>query len=174
MATTKVLEAINEQVKYELYSSYLYLSMSAYFKDMGLSGFANWMRVQAKEEVTHAMKMYDYVQTRKGKIELLPIDAPPKTWKSPLDVLKAGLKHEEDVTARINKLVDLAVSNKDHASNNFLKWFVDEQVEEEDNFNDLVDKLTLIKNDANALLMMDKDLAARVFVDATAPAAADA
>lgn len=168
MAAAKVLEAINEQVKYELYSSYLYLAMAAYLKDLGLGGLGTWMRVQAKEEVTHATKMYDYVQTRKGSIKLLPIEAPPQKWKSPFDVFQAGLKHEEEVTARINKLMDIAVSNKDHASTIFLQWFVNEQIEEEENFNDIVNKLKLIKSDANALLALDRELGTRVFVDETA------
>ena len=125
----KMFDALNEQIKNEFYSAYMYLAMSAYFVEKGLPGFANWMRVQAKEEVTHATKMYDYVLSRGGKIELKAITAPPAGWKTPLDVMQAGLLHEKSVTKRLNELADLAVKEKDHASQIFLSWYVNEQVE---------------------------------------------
>ncbi len=170
----KVMDALNEQIKKEFYSSYMYLAMSAYFADMGLPGFANWMRVQAKEEVTHATKMYDYVLARGGKIALKSIDAPPASWKNPLDAMQAGLTHEKFVTKSLNELTDLAIKEKDHAAQIFLSWYVTEQVEEEQNFGDLVNALKLIKGEGQGLLMMDRELAARVFVDETqAPAAGE-
>ncbi len=167
----KVIDALNEQIKNEFYSSYMYLAMSAYFSDLGLPGFANWMRVQAKEEITHATKMYDYVLARGGKITLKAIDAPPAAWKNPLDAMQAGLAHEKFVTKCLNELTDLAIKEKDHASQIFLSWYVTEQVEEEQNFNDLVNALKLIKGEGQGVLMMDRELGARTFVDETQPAA---
>jgi ferritin len=170
MANSKMLNALNDQIKFEYYSGYMYLSMSAYFSDLGLSGFAHWMRVQADEELLHAHKFYDYVIARGGKVTLQAIDAPPSKWKSPLDVFEEGLKHERFVTGRINMLMDTAVTAKDHASHVFLQWFITEQVEEEENFGDLVNKLKLIKGDGQGLLLLDRDLAARAAASA-APAA---
>ncbi len=169
MANSKMLNALNDQIKFEYYSSYLYLAMSAYFSDLGLSGFARWMRVQAEEEMLHTMKFYDFVIARGGKVTLQAIDAPPAKWKNPLDVFEEGLKHEQFVTGRINSLMDLAVSTKDHAAYVFLQWFVTEQVEEEENFTDMVNKLKLIKGDGQGLLLLDRDLGGRA-----SPSAADA
>lgn len=163
----KMVDALNEQIKNEYYSAYMYLAMSAYLADLGLPGFASWMRIQAQEEVTHANKMYDYVLSRGGKIELKAIDAPPKAWKSPLDVMQAAFAHEQFVTKCINDLTDLAVKEKDHASQIFLAWYVTEQVEEEENFTDLVNALKLIKGEGQGLLMLDRELGTRVFVDET-------
>ncbi|WP_031481638.1 ferritin [Maridesulfovibrio frigidus] len=166
--SNKVLEkALNEHLNAEMYSAYLYLSMSAYFSDTGLSGFANWMRVQAKEEQFHAMKFYDYINERGGKVLLTAIEAPQQDWASPLEAVEAVLEHEKKVTALINGLVDLAIDERDHASNIFLQWFVTEQVEEEDNVNAILDKLKLAGAEGNGMFMLDKDLATRVF---TAPA----
>ncbi|MDR1855632.1 MAG: ferritin [Desulfovibrio sp.] len=167
---SKVLAALNDQVIREFYSAYLYLAMTTYFADAGLPGFANWMRVQAKEEVTHANKMYDYLLSRGHKVVLGAIDAPPASWKSALDVMKAGLAHEQKVTGYINDLASLAVKEKDHATQIFLNWFVTEQVEEEQNFTDLVNALSLIKGEGQGLLMLDRELAGRTFTDATATA----
>lgn len=170
---SKMFDAFNEQIKNEFYSAYLYLSMSAYFADLGLPGFASWMRVQAKEEVTHATKMYDYVLSRGEKMVLKAIDAPQTTWKSPLAVFEAALKHEKFVTKSINDLTDLAIKEKDHASKNFLVWFVNEQVEEEQSFGDILSALKLIKGEGQGLLMLDRELGARTFVDSTQTAAAE-
>lgn len=161
----KMIDALNEQIKNEFYSAYMYLAMSAYLADLGLPGFASWMRIQAKEEVTHANKMYDYLLARGGQIALKAIDAPPAAWKSPLDVMQAAFTHEKFVTKCINDLSDLAVKEKDHASQIFLAWYVTEQVEEEENFTDLVNALKLIKGEGQGLLMLDRELASRVFVD---------
>ena len=170
---TKLPDAFNEQIKNEFYSAYMYLSMSAYFADLGLPGFASWMRVQAQEEVTHATKMYDYVLTRGWQVQLKAIDAPPLTWKDPLAVMEAGLEHEKFVTKCLNELVDLSVKEKDHASQIFLSWYITEQVEEEQSFGDIVSALKLIKGEGQGLLMMDRELGGRTFVDETQTAAAE-
>ncbi len=167
----KMFDSFNEQIKNEFYSAYMYLSMSAYFSDTGLPGFASWMRVQAKEEVTHATKMYDFVLARGARITLKAIDTPPSTWQNPLAVMEAALKHEQFVTKSINDMTDLAIKEKDHASRNFLVWFVDEQVEEEQSFGDIVNALKLIKNEGQGLLILDRELGARTFVDETQTAA---
>lgn len=162
--SNKVLEkALNEHLNAEFYSAYLYLSMSAYFSDIGLSGFANWMRVQAQEEQFHALKFYDYINERGGKVTLEAIEAPETEWASPLDCIKAVLEHEQKVTALINNLVDLAIQEKDHATNIFLQWFVTEQVEEEDNVNEILNKLKLLNGEGNGMFIMDKELSTRVF-----------
>ncbi len=171
MANSKMLTAINEQIKHEYYSSYMYLSMSAYFSDMGLAGFAHWMRMQAEEELLHANKFYDYLLARGGKVTLLAIDAPPAGWKSPLDVFQEGLKHEQFVTSRINALMDLAVSSKDHAAHFFLQWFINEQVEEEENFGSMINNLKMVKNDGHGLLLLDRELAGRAAPTIAEPAA---
>ena len=171
MISKKVQDAINGQVNAELYSSYLYLAMEAYFQSLNLPGFANWMRVQTQEEMFHAMKMYDFVNSRGGRVTLDAIAKPPGEWKSPLAVFEAGYKHEQKVTGLINDLVDLAIKERDHATNSFLQWFVTEQVEEEKNASDIAGKLRLIKDSAEAIYMLDKELALRVY---TPPAATGA
>lgn len=168
MLSKKMEEALNEQVKWELYSAYLYLSMSAHFQDTGLPGFANWMRVQDQEERFHAEKFFNFVIERGGKMILQGIDAPPSTWATPLAVFEETLKHERQVTARINALMDLALKEKDHATVSFLHWFIDEQVEEEANVSDVVNKLKMVEKTNGGLFMVDKELGTRVF---TPPAA---
>jgi len=163
MIKKKIEDAFNEQINAELYSSYLYLSMSAYFEGLNLPGFANWMRMQSLEENMHGMKFYDYIHERGGNVKLKAIAAPPTTWKSPLEVYEETLKHEEHVTALINNLVDMAIAEKDHASNNFLQWFVAEQVEEEASADAVLQKLRLLKDSTHGLFMIDRELATRVF-----------
>lgn len=170
MLKKKMLKALNDQINAEMFSSYLYLSMEAYFQSISLKGFAAWMRVQAQEEMMHAMKFYDYVNERGGKVTLEAIAKPETNWTSPLAVFEAVLKHEEHVTSLINDLVDLAISEKDHASNNFLQWFVSEQVEEEASAGEVVERLKLIKDNTSGLFMMDAELGKRVFT-LPAPAA---
>ena len=160
--------ALNEQLNKEMYSAYLYMSMSAYSTHIGLKGFANWFMVQYQEEMLHAMKLYDYINDQGGQVMLMAIDAPPTAFESPLDMFEKTLKHEQFVTKRINDLVDLAIKEKDHATNIFLQWFITEQIEEEANDNDVIAKLKLVGKKGDALLMLDKELAARVF---TPPAA---
>ncbi|MBN1324430.1 MAG: ferritin [Methanotrichaceae archaeon] len=170
MIDAKMLEALNRQVNAELYSSYLYLSMSAYFESIGLKGFANWMRVQAQEEMMHAIKFYDYIVSRGGKVRLMQIDAPPTEWVSPLKVFEEVYAHEQKVTGLIHSLVDLAISRKDHATNNMLQWFVTEQVEEEASAEEIRQKVSLVSGERGigVLYMLDKELGLRVF---TPPAA---
>lgn len=167
MISTKMQKALNGQLNAELYSAYLYLSMAAYFESTNLSGMANWMRVQTQEEQFHAMKLFNYILERGGKVTLDVIEAPPTEWDSPLSVFKSGLKHEQKVTGLINDLVYLAREEKDNASEIFLQWFVNEQVEEEDNASTIVGQLELIKDSPQALFMMDKDLAQRIFIPPT-------
>jgi ferritin len=168
MIGKKMQDALNEQVNAELYSAYLYLSMVAYFESVNLPGFAAWMRVQTQEEVVHAMKIYDYVNERGGRVILKPIDGPPAEWKSPLDAFEAAYQHEQKVTGLINGLVNLAIEEKDHAANMFLQWFVSEQVEEEDSADTIVQKLKLMADAPGGMYMLDKEMGQRVF---TPPAA---
>ena len=156
-------DAINDQINAELYSSYLYLSMCAYFQSTNLPGFANWMRMQAQEELVHAMKFYDYVSVRGGRVALKRIEEPPKKWDSPLAVFEHTYKHEQKVTSLINSLVDLAISENDHAANIFLKWYVEEQVEEEESADEVVQKLKLMGDAGHNLFMIDQELGKRVF-----------
>ena len=165
---SKMENALNGQINAEMYSSYLYLAMSAHCQSLGLPGMANWMRVQAQEELFHAMKMFDFVCERGGRVILQAIDGPPSKWKSPLDAFENVLAHEQKVTGLINNLVNLALDERDHATNIFLQWFVSEQVEEEATAGTLVDKLKLIGKDANGLFMLDTELGQRTF---TMPAA---
>lgn len=163
MISRKIEEALNDQLNAELYSAYLYLSMAAHFESIALKGFANWMRVQAQEEQFHAMKLYDYIFERGGKVTLSPIDAPPSDWDCPLTVFEATLEHEQKVTGLINDLVYLAREEKDNASEIFLQWYVHEQVEEENNVGTVLGQLKLIKDSPQALFMMEKQMAQRVF-----------
>lgn len=166
----KVMEkALNNQIAEEFYSAYLYLSMAAHCENIGLKGFANWLRVQNQEEMFHFTKFFNFVLARGGSVKLQAIKEPPSSWKSPLDIFEQTLKHEEHITSCINKLVNQAREENDNASFNFLQWFVGEQVEEEDNVNSLLAKLKLAKDNPASLFMIDQELAARVF---TPPAAA--
>ncbi len=168
MLKEKVEKAINDQINAELYSAYMYMAMSAYFESIDLKGFGNWMRVQAQEEMTHAAKFFDYVNERGGRVSLSAIEAPPSEWKSPLDVFEATYKHECHVSDLINKLVDLALEQSDHATYNFLQWFVAEQVEEEASADEVVQQLKLVGDQGHGLFMIDRELIGRVF---TLPAA---
>ena len=163
MLKEKMLKALNSQVNAEMYSSYLYLSMESYFQSNSLAGFSSWMRGQVQEELFHGMKIYDYICERGGKVVLDEIKKPDSTWKSPLIAFKQILKHEQLVTSLINDLMDIAIAEKDHATQNFLQWFVAEQVEEEASVGEIVDKLKLIKSDTSGLFMLDGELGKRVF-----------
>ncbi|QIA08161.1 ferritin [Draconibacterium halophilum] len=170
MLKEKMLNALNEQINAEQYSSLLYLSMSAYFNDKGLPGFANWMYVQYQEELTHANKFFDYIVERSGKVELKAIAQMPTTWDGVIDVYEKTLEHEQHVTSLINDLVDIAVEERDHATQSFLRWFVDEQVEEEANVTEILDTLKLIDGQGNGIFMLDREMRNRSFVDTTAAA----
>ena len=146
-----------------MYSAYLYLSMQAYFQKLNLNGFVNWMNIQIQEEMAHARGLYDYIQERDGEIILDAIKKPDQTWNSPLEVFEAVLKHEQLVTSLINKLADVADETKDRAAALFLQWYIKEQVEEEASVSGVLETLRMIKDDTHALLLLDKELAARVF-----------
>jgi len=163
MLDKKMEKALNKQINAELYSAYLYLAMAADFADKGLAGGQNWMTVQYQEEVAHAMKLYDCVIERGGRVTLAAIAAPQVDWESAEDVFADALKHERKVTAMIDKLVDLAIELRDHATNQFLQWFVAEQVEEEANAQEQVDKVGLAGESAAGLYVLDKEWGARVF-----------
>ena len=164
MMNEKMQNALNEQINKEFYSEFLYLAMKAYFAELNLQGFVNWFDVQVQEEHAHAMGMYDYVHERGGKVELFAIDKPEVEGKTPLEVFEQVLKHEEFVTSRINALMDVAEEVKDRAALSFLDWYLKEQVEEESNVGGVLATLKLIGDDKKALLMLDKELAARTFV----------
>lgn len=164
MLKQQIEKAINEQINAETYSAYLYWAMSAYFETINLKGFANWMAVQAQEELTHAAKFYRYVNERGGRVKLTAIEAPAVEWESPLAVFKEAYTHECHVTNLINKLVDLSLAESDHATHNFLQWFVAEQVEEEASADEVVQQLELVGGQGHGLLMVDRELATRTFV----------
>lgn len=168
MIGKKMEKAINEQINAELYSAYLYLSMVAYFESVNLTGCATWMRAQTQEEIVHAMKMYDFINERGGRVILKAIETPPSEWDSALAAFEAAYAHEQIVTGLINDLVNLAVAEKDHATNSFLQWFVTEQVEEETSADNVVQNLKMAQDAPGALFMLDRELGQRVF---TPPAA---
>jgi ferritin len=163
MLKKKIEAAFNEQMNAEMYSAYLYLSMAAYFESTGMPGFANWMRVQAQEEMVHAMKFFDHIIERGGRVTLKAIEGPETEWDSPVKVFEHVYQHEQKVTGLINNLVDLAIEESDHASRSFLGWFVDEQVEEEDSASTVLDRVKMIGGSGNGLFMMDRELGQRVF-----------
>ncbi|MGO0123190.1 ferritin [Desulfothermobacter acidiphilus] len=158
----RMFDAITEQIKWEFYSAYLYLSMAAFFEARPMEGMARWMKSQSVEEMVHAFKFYNFVHDRGRMTVLREIPAPPSGWDSPLEVFEEALKHEQEVTRRINELMNLAVEEKDHASQIFLQWFVTEQVEEEASFTAVVEKLRLVQNYPQALFALDRELGARV------------
>ena len=170
MLSKKMEKTLNEQINKEIYSAYLYMSMSAHSTTSGLTGFANWFMVQYHEEMEHAMKIYDYVNDQGGKVILMAIDQPPSDFKGPMDMFQKTLKHEQFVTKSINGLVDLAIKEKDHATQIFLQWFVTEQIEEEGNDNDIIAKLELAGDKGNGLFMIDKELGIRVYTPPLATA----
>ncbi|MFZ2073596.1 ferritin [Methanoregula sp.] len=161
MLSKTMEEALNRQVNRELYSSYLYLGMSAYFETLNLKGFASWMMIQAKEERAHAMKFYDYIIARQGKVVLDAIEAPKAKWSSAGKVFEEVYAHEQKVTGMINNLVDLATREKDHATFEVLQWFVKEQVEEEANAVLIADKIKTVGDTPGHLFCLDHELSKR-------------
>jgi len=157
----KLVQAYNDQIKNELYSAYLYLSMAAYFESENLTGFGHWMKVQAKEEISHAMKMFDFLCDRGQRVMLEAISKPASTFSSPKEVFEEALKHEKKVTGLINSLYELSNQLKDNASLVFLGWFINEQVEEEKNPSAILEKIKMIKPDSGALLILDEVLGKR-------------
>ena len=170
MIKKEVLDALNEQINAESYSAYMYLSMAAYFENMGLSGFAHWMKVQYQEESAHALKFFNYVTERGGKVVLKAIDQVPVEFDGIVDVFEKTLVHEVHVSDLINNLMNVAISASDHASQSFLKWFVDEQVEEEANVEKILATLKLINGQGNGIFFLFLELSQRVFVDPNAAA----
>jgi ferritin len=161
MLSKAMQDAINEQIKNELYSAYLYLAMAAYSEANSLSGFAHWLRVQSDEEVAHAMKFFDFVNERGGRVVLHAIDQPPVEFESPVEIFEQTLNHERKVTGMIHHLYELALEEKDYPAQVMLHWFIDEQVEEESNATQILDTLKMIGDKGQALVMLDRELAKR-------------
>ena len=163
MISQKMQDAINQMINKEIYSEYLYLSMAAYLDSLGLAGMANFMKVQVQEERFHAMKFYDFVNERGGRIILSEIEAHTVDFNSVMELFEAALKHEEFVTKSINELMDIALEENDHAAKSFLFWYVDEQVEEEASMDKIVNQLRMIDGKGHGMLMLDRELAQRTF-----------
>jgi ferritin len=161
----KLSDAINTQINYEFESAHVYLAMQAYVSQLGLEGFENWLAIQYEEEVFHAKKMFKYLTERGEKVVITGFENPQAEFNGILDVFETALKHEKGVTSRINNLMKIAYEVNDYASVSFLQWFVDEQVEEEDNFSKIIDKIKLVKD--GGLYMLDKELLTRTFVAPT-------
>ncbi len=168
MLSEKMEKALNEQINAEFESAYLYLSMATWFEEQNLDGMANWMMIQFREEETHALKIYDYVNERGGRVLLKPIKGPKTEWDSILQVFEETLEHERLVSSLINNLVNIAVEEKDHATNSMLQWFVDEQVEEEASADKIVNQLKMIGDNPQGIFMLDREMSQRNFVDETA------
>ncbi len=162
MLSKKMEKALNEQFKKEVYSAYLYMAMSSHASSIGLKGFANWFMVQYHEEMFHAMKIYEYIGMQGGKALVKSIPEPPADFASPLEMFTKTLEHEQFVTKSINELMELAITEKDHATQIFLHWYVTEQVEEENNDNEMIAQLKLIKDNPQGLMMLDRELAGRM------------
>ena len=177
MLSQKLEAAINEQIRHELESYYLYLSMAAYFHAMSLDGMGHWMRCQAHEEMIHAMKFFDHIIDRHGRVALQNLSQPQTTWESPLQAFEGAFAHEQFITGKINELIAIAREERDYQSEPLLHWFSDEQVEEEASASKIADELAMAGSDKSALLMLDRELGARPFsagspLDPTAYAAA--
>lgn len=157
-----ILKALNDQVNREAESAYYYLSMAAYFDNTSYTGFASWMKAQHAEEIEHMTKIYNFIYSRGGQVKFETLKALNGNWKKPIDVFQEGLKHEQEITQAINSLMDLAHSKKDYATISFLNWFVDEQVEEEASFNDILSQFEMIGDNRAGLLMLDRQLGNRV------------
>ena len=161
MLSKNVQDAINEQIKNELYSAYLYLAMSAYFEAENLPGCAHWMRLQSNEEVAHSMKFFDFIYDRGGRVTLKAIDQPAFEWKSPLAAFEQAYEHEQKVTSMINNIYAVATKENDYPTQVMLHWFINEQVEEEKNASTIVEQLKMIGDHINGLLMLDHHLGQR-------------
>ena len=163
----KMQDAINAQINEEFASSYIYLSMAAYSESENLSGMATWMKLQAEEEIEHAMKFFNYVFERGGDVKLTAIKEPKDKWESPLNAFEEAYAHEQFITKKIHALADVADELDDLATESFLKWFIDEQVEEEATASNIVAQMKMVSESRDGLFMLDKELGQRVFVDAT-------
>jgi len=167
MLNKKIEEAINAQINAEMWSAYLYLSMAAHCHAIGQPGMAKWFEVQFKEEQDHAKILFNYVISRNGNVTLKAIDAVPTEWNSILDVFESTLAHEQKVTAMINNLFALTTQENDYATQSMLKWFIDEQVEEEENAQTIIDNIKMIKDNGYGIYMLDKELGSRVYTQAS-------
>jgi ferritin len=161
MISKKISEAINRQINREFYSAYLYFSMASYFESINLRGFAHWMEIQSKEELSHGKKLYSFLIERGGRSLMQDIEAPPSEWTSPTNAFEDTYNHERAVTEMINELVNLAKDEKDHATAVFLQWFIKEQVEEEASSDEIIQKLKMVGEKGHALFMIDRELAQR-------------
>ena len=168
MIGKRMQDAMNEQIKHELESAYLYLSMAAYFESLGSEGMAQWMRVQTQEEVGHAMRFFSHITERDGRVELLELSKPQKEWASPLEAFKAAYKHEQFITGKIDELVRIAAEEGDHAAGIMLQWFVTEQVEEEASTSRVAQMLEQVGDSGTGLLMLDRELGTRTAVESSA------
>ncbi|WP_448375510.1 ferritin [Fervidobacterium sp.] len=157
----KVFKSLNEQLGKEIFSSYLYLSMATYFDSIDLQGFARWMKIQAKEELGHAMKIYEFLYERSSRVELPALEKPKNTWNNPLEAFEAALEHEKLITKSINTIFELAKEEKDYATEQFLSWFIKEQVEEEAQTDLIVRKLKKLQDSPTGLYMLDRELGSR-------------
>ncbi len=166
MLSQKIEEALNAQINAEMWSAYLYLSMAAYCHSQGNPGMGKWFEVQFQEEQDHAKIFFNYVISRGGNVVLKPIEAVPTTWNSVLEVFESTLEHEQKVTALINNLFAITAAENDYATQSMLKWFIDEQVEEEETAQNIIDNLKMIKDNGYGLYMLDKELGARVYTQA--------
>lgn len=167
MLSKELLEGLNDQINFEFYSSYIYLAMAGYYESIDLKGFANFFRVQAKEELDHAMKLYDYVYQKNGAVILEQVNKPKADFSGVIDAFEKAYAHEQIVTKKIYALTDIAYEQREHATISLLKWFIDEQVEEENNFNLLVKRLRRIEDNPAGLYLMDDELATRVYTPIT-------
>lgn len=170
MLTEKMQKALNDQLNAELTAYYTYLSVSAYFQDQNLRGFAAWMRNHSDEEMVHAMKIYDFINERRGRVQLQPIPQPKIEWGSTLEAFEDALKHEQHVTHLINNLVELSTKEGDHATHSFLQWFVDEQVEEEAVVDDVIQDLKRVGDYGPGLFLLDRELGGGSSAEAEADA----
>ena len=167
MLSKQLLKGLNDQINFEFYSSYTYLAMAGYCESIDLNGFANFFRVQAKEELDHAMKLYDYVYQKNGTVVLEQVNKPNGEYDGIIDVFEKGYEHEQLVTRKIYELTDIAYEEREHSTISLLKWFIDEQVEEENNFNSLVKRVRRIQDNPAGLYLMDDELATRVYTQIT-------
>ncbi|MCD4792844.1 MAG: ferritin [Bacteroidales bacterium] len=168
MLNKKIEKELNDQINAEYWSAYFYLSMAAYFESENLPGFANWMRIQYQEEISHVLKFFDYINERGGRVILKPIDAVKTVWNDPIEIFEDTYKHEQKVTELINNLVNISFEEKDHATYNMLQWYVAEQVEEEAAADSILQQLKMLEGNKHGLLMLDRELKQRTFTDETA------
>ncbi|MFC1601717.1 ferritin [Candidatus Sumerlaeota bacterium] len=163
MISKKIQKSLNDQLNYEMFSAYVYMAMQAHLDSIGLQGMANWLKIQTHEEMIHAMMIFNYLNEAGGRVILKTIDAPPEKWDTPLAAFEHAYEHECGVTKRIHKIVDQAQAESDHATNNFLQWFVAEQVEEEASVDQIIQRLKLVADTPGGLFLIDQELAQRIF-----------